>query len=47
MASEEHDLDTHLQMRPDDRALTATLRVGPKIPAESVSVSIFTMFLES
>jgi uncharacterized protein (DUF342 family) len=47
MASGEHDLDTHLQMRPDDRALTATLRVGPKIPAESVSVSIFTMFLES
>lgn len=47
MASGEHDLDTHLQMRPDERALTATLRVGPKIPAESVSVSTFTMFLES
>lgn len=47
MASGEHDLDTHLQMRPDERALTATLRVGPKIPAESVSVSTFSMFLES
>ncbi len=47
MASGVHDLDAHLQMRPDERALTATLRVGPKIPAESVSVSTFTMFLES
>jgi uncharacterized protein (DUF342 family) len=47
MASGAHDLDAHLQMRPDDRGLTATLRVGPKIPAESVNASTFTMFLES
>lgn len=47
MASGAHDLDAHLQMRPDERALTATLRVGPKIPADAVSVSTFTMYLES
>jgi uncharacterized protein (DUF342 family) len=47
MASGAHDLDTHLQMRPDERALTGTLRVGPKIPAESVDAGTFTMFLES
>lgn len=47
MAVGEHDLDAHLQLRTDDRALTATLRVGPKVPMESVSAETFSMFLAS
>jgi uncharacterized protein (DUF342 family) len=47
MASGVHDLDAHLQLRPDERGLTGVLRVGPKIPPDQVSVSTFLMFLQS
>lgn len=47
MASGAHDLDAHLQLRTDERDLTATLRVGPKVPADQVDAAVFAMFLAS
>lgn len=47
MASGVHDLDAHLQLRPDERGLSGVLRVGPKIPPDQISASTFTMFLQS
>ncbi len=47
MASGTHDLDAHLQLRCDDPALTATLRIGPAIPIESVVVGTLLLYLES
>ena len=47
MASGAHDLDAHLQLRTDDRSLTGTLRVGPKVPAEHIDEQVFRVFLES
>lgn len=47
MASGAHDLDAHLQLRTDDRSLTGTLRVGPKVPAEHIDNEVFCVFLES
>lgn len=47
MAAGAYDLDTHLQLRTDERALAATLRVGPKVPLELVDEDGFRTFLES
>jgi uncharacterized protein (DUF342 family) len=47
MASGEHDLDTHLQLRTDDRSLEGTLRVGPKVPVEHIDASVFAIYLEA
>lgn len=47
MASGAHDLDAHLQVRTDDQALVATLRVGPRAPAEHIDEKTFCVFLEA
>lgn len=47
MASGAHDLDAHLQLRTDEHALIATLRVGPRVPAEHIDEKTFGVFLES
>lgn len=47
MTSGAQDLDAHLTLRTDDRALVGTLRVGPKVPLEQVSTHVFRVFLES
>lgn len=41
------DLDTHFQLRTDQKDLEGTLRVGPKTPPELVSVGHLRLFLES
>lgn len=47
MASGEHDLDTHLQLRTDERSLEGTLRIGARVPIEHIDASVFAIYLES
>lgn len=47
MASGAHDLDAHLQLRTDEHGLAATLRVGPKVPAEYLDEATFCVFIEA
>lgn len=47
MSTGEHDLDTHLQLRTDDRSLEGTLRVGPRVPVEHIDASVFAIYLEA